>query len=108
MKRGDIFRVYYGAKKDPRDQRVFVVVSRQDLIDTTFSTVICAPVYSKSNDLRTQIEIGIDEGLKYDSYIYCDNLASLQKSMLTNYIGHLSPAKQEEVNAALRVALAVE
>jgi hypothetical protein len=28
---------------------VFLVVSRQDLIDNTFSSVICAPVYSKQN-----------------------------------------------------------
>lgn len=108
MKRGDIYRVYYGAKKDPREQRVFVVVSRQDLIDTTFSTVICAPVYTRFNNLPTQIEIGVEEGLKYDSYIYCDNLASLQKSKLTNYIGNLPASKMEEVNTALRVALAIE
>jgi mRNA interferase MazF len=46
MKRGDFFRVYRGAQHDPKDYRVYLIVSRQELIDSPFSTVICAPVYS--------------------------------------------------------------
>ena len=106
MKRGDFYRVYRGAKNDPKDFRVFLIVSRQEVIDSPFSTVICAPVYSKYNDISTQIEVGVDEGLKHDSAIYCDDLVSLHKSMLTNYIGTLSDAKMGEVNIALRIALA--
>jgi mRNA interferase MazF len=46
--------------------------------------------------------------LKHDSAIFCDELVSLPKSMLTDYIGSLSLSKLEAVNAALRIALAVE
>jgi mRNA interferase MazF len=106
MKRGDLFRVYRGSKYDPKEYRVFIVVSRQLLVDSQFSTVICAPVYSKYDGFPTQIEIGIDEGLKHDSAVYCDELVSLPKTMLTDYIGALSDAKMELVNAALRIALA--
>ncbi|GBU28408.1 hypothetical protein R84B8_01966 [Treponema sp. R8-4-B8] len=91
MRRGELFRVYQGAKYDPKNFRVFLVVSRQALIDTQFSTVICAPVYSKYKEaIPTQVEVGADEGLKHDSAIYCDDLASIPKSILTNYIGSLS------------------
>jgi mRNA interferase MazF len=76
------------------------------LIDSNFSTVICAPVYSKYDSFPTQIEVGADEGLKHDSAIYCDDLISLHKSMLTDYVGTLSDAKMQEVNTALRIALA--
>jgi len=107
MKRGDLYRVNQGSKHDPKKQRVYLVVSRQAVIDTTFSTVICAPVYSNWDTLPTQVEIGVDEGLKHDSAIYCDALFSLPKSMLTDYIGSLSHAKMEAVNAALRIALAI-
>jgi mRNA interferase MazF len=108
MKRGDLFRVYQGSKYDPKDYRVFLVVSRQALIDTQFSTVICAPIYTKYDEnIPTQVEVGVDEGLKHDSAIYCDDLISVPKSILTNYIGCLSDAKIEEVNSALRIALAV-
>jgi len=107
MRRGDLYRVYRGSKHDPKDYRVFLVVSRQLLIDSQFSTVICAPVYSKYDGFPTQIEIGVDEGLKHDSAVYCDELVSLPKSMLTDYIGVLPDSKMELVNAALRIALAI-
>jgi mRNA interferase MazF len=108
VKRGELYRVHKGSKSDPRDYRVFLVVSRQKAIESGFSSVICAPVYSKSHGLPTQIEVGVDEGLKHDSVVYCDDLFSLDKALLTNYIGSLSPGKMEEVNTALRVALALE
>ena len=106
MKRGNLYRVYRGSKHDPKDFRVFLVVSRQLLIDTQFSTVICAPIYTKYGGLPTQVEVGVNEGLKHDSAVYCDELVSLPKSILTDYIGTLSDTKIEAVNTALRIALA--
>ena len=106
MKRGDLYRVYRGSKYDPKEHRVFLIVSRQLLIDSHFSTVICAPVYSRYEGYPTQIEIGVNEGLKHDSAIYCDELVSLRKSILTDYVSTLSNVKMEEVNTALRIALA--
>jgi mRNA interferase MazF len=106
MRRGDLYRVYRGSKYDPKDYRVFLVVSRQAVIDSKFSTVVCAPVYSRYDGISTQIEVGVEEGLKHDSAIYCDELVSLHKSMLTDYIGSLSNEKMEDVNFALRLALA--
>ena len=107
MKRGDLYLVNRGSKHDPKKQRVYLVVSRQGAIDSAFSTVICAPVYSRYDDLPTQIETGVDEGLKHDSAVYCDALASIPKYMLTDYIGSLPDDKMEAVNEALRIALAV-
>jgi mRNA interferase MazF len=74
------------------------------LIDSHFSTVICAPVYSVHDGLSTQVLVGIDEGLKHDSGIHCDELVSIPKSALTNFVGKLSPQKIESLNRALRVA----
>lgn len=108
MKRGDLYRIYKPTSRDPKRFRVFVVVSRQVLIDSGFSTVICAPVYTNCGELETQIEVGIEEGLKHDSCIYCDELVSFPKSVLTNFIGSLSREKLEELNKALKVALAIE
>lgn len=105
MKRGDLYRVYKGSPYDPKRYRVFVVVSRQILIDSKFSTVICAPVYSSYDGLSTQVQVGIEEGLKHDSSIYCDELVSIPKSSLTNYIGTLSPQKIYALNEALARAL---
>ncbi len=108
MKRGELYRVAHPSAQDPKRSRVFVVVSRQVLIDSRFSTVICAPVYSVHDGLSTQIVVGIDEGLKHESSIHCDELVSIPKSALTNYVGSLSPQKMQSLNQALRIALDIE
>ena len=107
MKRGELYRVTHPSARDPKKFRVFVVVSRQVLIESRFSTVICAPVYSAYDGLSTQVAVGVDQGLKHDSSIYCDELVSLPKSILTNFVGSLSPEKLQELNRALCVALEI-
>ncbi len=105
MKRGELYRVANPSAKDPKKSRVFAIVSRQLLIDSRFSTVSCAPIYSTHDGLSTQVLVGVDEGLKHDSSIHCDELVSLPKSALSNFVGSLSPQKIEEINRALSIAL---
>jgi mRNA interferase MazF len=105
MKRGELYRVTNPAGGDPKKFRVFVVISRQALIDSRFSTVICAPVYTSYQGLSTQIPVGIDEGLKHASSIHCDALMSLPKAGLTHFIGTLSHEKLRALNQALRIAV---
>jgi mRNA interferase MazF len=108
MKRGELYRVAKPPGTDPKKYRVFVIVSRPLLLASRFSTVICAPVYSMHDGLSTQVTVGIVEGLKHDSSIHCDELASLPKSVLTHYIGTLSPVKLAALNKALTIALALD
>ncbi len=108
MNRGDLYRVYKGSPRDPKRFRVFAVVSRQVVIDSRFSTVICAPVYSTYDGLSTQVKIGTHEGLKHESSIHCDELVSMLKSSLTHFIGSLSPEKMQELDGALKIAVGAE
>ena len=105
MNRGDLFRIQHPSSSDPKKSRVFVVVSRKILLESKFSTVICAPVYSKHDGLSSQVQVGIDEGLKHDSSIHCDELVSIPKRKLTDFIGCLSKEKLFDLNEALKVAL---
>ncbi len=100
--------MYKGSTTDPKRYRVFVIVSRQVLIDSKFSTVICAPIYSSFEGLSCQVSVGIDEGLKHDSSIYCDELISIPKKSLTNFIGTLSAEKLIQLDKALSIALALD
>jgi len=84
---------------------VFVLVSRQVLIDSRFSTVMCVPVYSAYDGLATQVPVGVAEGLAHESSLHCDEVVSLPKPVLTDYVGALSPLKIAALNRALRVAL---
>ena len=108
MKRGELYRVYKGSKDDPKEHRVFVIVSRKLLVGSRFSTVTCAPVYTTYDGLSTQVEVGVEEGLKNDSSIHCDELVSLPKSMLTDYVGMLGEKGVDELGTALRIALELE
>ena len=107
MKRGELYRVKKPSSRDPRKSRIFVVVSRQILIDSRFSTVICAPIYSRHDGLTSQVPVSIDVGLKHESSIHCDELVSIPKSMLTDFVGSLPFEKLEDLNRALKVALEI-
>ncbi len=108
MRRGELYLVPMPSGRDPKRNRVFVIVSRQMLVESRFSSVICAPVYTHHDGLETQVRLGIDEGLKHESSIHCDELVSLAKSILTNYVGTLPPEKIQELNQALKAALELD
>ena len=107
MRRGEIYRVHHPSD-DPKLYRSFVVVSRQILVDSRFPTVVCAPILTRGHGFSTQVSVGIDEGLKHESWIPCDNLVSLRKVQLTRFVGSLARSKLEELDRALKMALALE
>lgn len=107
MRRGEFYRVRHPSRADPRRSRVFVVVSRQGVIESRLSSVTCAPVYSVYHGLPSQVVVGVDEGLKHDSAIHCDELMTLPKAVLADFVGSLSPTKIARLNEALAVALEI-
>ena len=108
MTRGDFYRVAKPSARDPKRFRVFLVVSRQVLIASKYSTVICAPVYSARHGLSTEVQVGADEGLRHESSVQCDALVSLSKSVLTHFVGRLSPSRLLELDRALVAALGID
>ena len=107
MNRGELYRVYKAFKTDPKRSRVFAVVSRQVLIESSYSTVICAPIYTAYDGLASQVLVGISEGLKHESSIHCDELVSIPKSLLTDYVGKLTDKKLDDLDEALAVAVGI-
>jgi len=107
MRRGEIYRVHHPSG-DPKLYRSFVVVSRQTLIISKFPTVVCAPILTRGHGLSTQVSVGVDEGMKHESWILCDNLVSLRKEQLTNFVGSLAGSKIKELDRALKMALGLE
>ena len=108
MNRGEIYRVRRPPGNDPKRSRCFVVVSRPALLDSKAARVVCAPINSAYAGLSTQVPVGIGEGLKHPSCINCDQLFTLDKSILTDFVGTLAGAKLRQLRTALRIALAVE
>jgi mRNA interferase MazF len=67
--------------------------------------VICAPIYARRDGLATQVNVGVECGLKHDSAIHCDELVSLPKRILSDYVGSLTLAARQALNRALQIAL---
>jgi mRNA interferase MazF len=104
MRRGELYRVSK-IPGDPKKHRIVVIVSRQALIDSLFSTVVCAPVLTEGQGLSTQVSIGPEAGLKHHSWVLCDGIASVRKTELTYYVGALPSSKLAELDRALAMAL---
>ncbi len=104
LRRGEIYRVRQPQHGDPKKSRCFAVVSRQDLLDSKANRVVCAPINTSGVGLSTEVQVGVDEGLKHDSVINCDQITRLEKSMLTDFIGALSLPKLRQLRTALVVA----
>ncbi|HEX4999465.1 MAG TPA: type II toxin-antitoxin system PemK/MazF family toxin [Terriglobia bacterium] len=106
MTRGEIYRT--GAKTPERGHKpgFYVVVSRGFIAgNDDISTVICAPIYSETLGIRSEVLIGPDEGVPQESAIRCDFLTLMFKSKLTGFVGVLSRKKEGELDAALAYAL---
>jgi mRNA interferase MazF len=104
MRQGELYRVFRPGG-DTKQYRTFAIVSRQILIDSRFSTVVCAPIFTDGESLSTQVPIGLEEGMKHPSWIMCDNLISIRKTDLSQYVGSLSKTKLGDLDRALKMAL---
>ncbi len=84
----------------------YVVVSRDFIArNDDVSTVLCAPVYGEILGLRSEVIVGIDDGLPKDCSVRCDFLTLMFKQKLTSFVSTLSKEKQDEVDRALAYAL---
>ncbi len=105
LRRGDLFRVQKPGKGDPKSHRVFVVVSRQESLNSAYSTAICAPVFTEGGGTKAEVRVDERHGLKHVSFVQCDNLMSLPKAALTQFIGSLDAKTLELLNRAVVAAV---
>ena len=100
--RGDIFWADLGP---PAGRRPVCVLTRDAAIEV-LTAVTCAPITRTIRGIRSEVEVGLDEGLPEASAISCDNVLTLPKELLdADSIGHLGVAKRADLDEALRYAL---
>jgi mRNA interferase MazF len=86
-----------------------VCVLTRDAAIQVLSAVTCAPITRTVRGIRSEVEIGREEGLPEISVITCDNVVTLPIGLLEeNRVGHLSLAKRAELDRALRYALDIQ
>lgn len=106
MKRGEIYRTREKVPERGYKPGFYVVVSRGFIAQNDdIATVVCAPIYGECLGIRTEVVIGVEDGLPRESSIRCDFLTLMFKEKLTHFVVTLSAARIQELDKALRYAL---
>ena len=106
MKRGEVYRTKEKVAERGHKPGFYVVVSRNFIAhNDDISTVICAPIYGEILGLRSEVELGPEDGLPRESALRCDFLTLMFKKKLTHFVGNLSSDKLKDLNRALQYAL---
>ena len=68
--------------------------------------VTCAPITRTIRRIRSEVQVGPDQGLPETSVISCDNVLSVPQSLLDrDAVGRLDELKRAELDLAVRYAL---
>lgn len=100
VKRGEIWLYTFGS---PDKRRPVLVLSRQKAI-RLLRTVLVAPITSSAHGAPSEVQVGIDEGLKHDSVINLDQVQTVDQQKLHHFVGTLKPDKMAAVCRALQIA----
>jgi len=104
IERGEIWLL---DRPRPDKRRPVLVLSRPSLI-RLLHTVTVAAVTSTLRGSPTEVELGVDEGLKRISCVNLCNVFTVPRQDLTTFIGTVAPEKMARVCAALAVACACD
>jgi mRNA interferase MazF len=101
LKRGE---VWWG-QLDKR--RPVVLLSRDEAYEVR-SMIVVAPTTTRIRGYAVEVKLGRREGLTRECVVNCDWLVTIGKVDLIERAGSLSPAKLQQLDAALRFALALD
>jgi mRNA interferase MazF len=98
--RGEIWSYRF---KGPDKRRPVLVLSRPEVIPL-LNTVMVAPITSTRRGAPSEVNVGVDEGLKHECAVNLDHVQTVEQNRLIGFIGTLSPAKMQQVCRALAIA----
>jgi mRNA interferase MazF len=100
VSRGEIWLYEF---KPPDKRRPVLVLTRPEVIPL-LRTVMVAPITSAIRGAPSEVQVGIDEGLKADSAVNLDHVQTIDARHLRHYIGRLGDDKMAAVCRALTIA----
>jgi mRNA interferase MazF len=83
------------------------VLTRDAAIDVLLA-ITCAPITRTIRGIRSEVEVGPDEGLPEPSVISCDNLLTVPKNEMAAPVGRLDLDARTRLDQALRYALDIQ
>lgn len=103
--RGDIFWADLGP---PAGRRPVCVLTRDAAIEV-LTAITCAPITRTIRGIRSEVAVGLAEGLPDQCVITCDNLITIPTDLLDSEpVGHLELDARVRLDQALRYALDIE
>lgn len=84
-------------------RRPACVLTRQGALEVLTSVVV-VPATRTIRGIATEVALGPEDGMPDECALSFDNLTAVPKSLLTQRITRLAPAKLAELCAALRTA----
>ena len=100
ISRGEIWLFAFSR---PDKRRPVLILTRPEVIPL-LHTVMVAPVTSTIRGAPSEVLVGIEEGLKYDSAVNLDHVQTVDKTKLTRFVGTVGPQKMRSVCRALAIA----
>lgn len=97
--------IYWVDLGPPAGRRPVCVLTR-DAAVTVLTAITCAPISRTIRGIRSEVEVGLEEGLPEVGAISCDNVITVPKASLDPQpAGRLGLEKRAELDRALRYAL---
>ena len=88
LSRGEIWMYEF---RPPDKRRPVLVLTRNEAI-AVLDAVTVAPISTTIRGIRSEVEVGIAEGLKAPSAIKLDHLQTVSKSALKHFVGRVDDA----------------
>jgi mRNA interferase MazF len=97
--------IIWAALGPPAGRRPVCILTRDAAI-TVLNSVVCAPITRTVRGIRTEVEVGPEQGLPERCVISCDNVITVPIEDLDDEpVGHLDEIKRAALDTALRFAL---
>ena len=97
--------IYWTDLGPPAGRRPVCVLTR-DAAAAVLTAVICAPITRTMRGIRSEVEIGINEGLPETCVISCDNIITVPTIAFDpEPVGRIGGSQRAELDQALRYAL---
>jgi mRNA interferase MazF len=103
MKRGEI---WWSELPTPIGRRPVVLLSRDEAYEVR-TLVTVAPLTATVRRIPVEVVLGPEDGVPKICVANLDTLMTIEKARLSGFICLLKPKKLDEVNAALKFALAL-
>lgn len=97
--------IYWVDLGPPAGRRPVCVLTR-DTATAVLRAVTCAPITRTIRGIRSEVQIGTEEGLPERCVINCDNIITVPvKQLDPEPVGRLAPNERVQLDKALRFAL---